>query len=755
MTLSTQEPQLDDLWFQTIVDEARKRIITYCPEWTDYNLSDPGITLIELFAWMTDMLGYRFNRIPEKNYFKFLEMIGTVPRPPEQSKTELTFFLATPFPLGLTNGDPDYDTSTRVPVATEVATRRSTGNEQEIIFTTDYDLVITPPKIIHLRRDVENNFDQNYLIPRQKGDLILYDIDRRGFFAFHRNPQTNDAFYLGFEEKHDISGYFLRFNLKCNHAHGTGVNPDDPPLIWECYTKKGWEALTIEEDTTRGLNVDGEIKIHLPLGIEPTAVHGVNAIWIRCRMVIQEPTQGRYNSSPHIQQCKVYVLGGTVPGTHSSPIPGEILGESSGDPGQEFKLPQAPVLPLDAEREEYIQVEEEEPDGGVHFVSWQQVPDFSLSGPYDRHYLLNIGSGQITFGPSVRQPDGNARQYGSIPKLKRRIRVTRYRLGGGSEGNVPRRSLRVMKRSISYIVDVTNRKPAVGGKDTESIEAARLRAQATLRTQHRAVTREDYEYFCQQLTYIARVRCKEAGDQNFDVPPGTVMLLVVPGFAKDIDDDDPEQVLAKSKIEDKEKFEELRQLVMRQKGFSALARLKIDYTLQERLQQDLERYRVLGITLDVREPFYRGVKIEASIEYNPYREPRDVRDESIRVLREFITPLAEERPKNQPVGDIDFGEQNGNGVNQTQSLVWEWPFGRNLYMSDIYAKLQTVPGVEHVTGVRLSWCDITPDECAEIAEQLADAEETPDIKLPWQVAADGVIRVPDDGLLMLLDWIIV
>ena len=62
-------PNLDDLRFQSdLVDEARKRIIHYCPEWTEYNISDPGITLIELFAWMTEMMIYRLNRVPSKNY---------------------------------------------------------------------------------------------------------------------------------------------------------------------------------------------------------------------------------------------------------------------------------------------------------------------------------------------------------------------------------------------------------------------------------------------------------------------------------------------------------------------------------------------------------------------------------------------------------------------------------------------------------------------------------------------------------------
>ena len=71
------EPILDDLRFQRdLVDEAKRRIIRYCPEWTDYNVSDPGVTLIELFAWMTEMITYRLNLVPEKNYIRFMDLLG-------------------------------------------------------------------------------------------------------------------------------------------------------------------------------------------------------------------------------------------------------------------------------------------------------------------------------------------------------------------------------------------------------------------------------------------------------------------------------------------------------------------------------------------------------------------------------------------------------------------------------------------------------------------------------------------------------
>ena len=63
--MSLPTPELDDRRFQDIVDEAKRRINRLCPEWTDHNVSDPGVALIELFAWMTEMTLYRLNQIPE------------------------------------------------------------------------------------------------------------------------------------------------------------------------------------------------------------------------------------------------------------------------------------------------------------------------------------------------------------------------------------------------------------------------------------------------------------------------------------------------------------------------------------------------------------------------------------------------------------------------------------------------------------------------------------------------------------------
>ena len=69
-------PKLDDRNFDELVREAVVRIPVHTPEWNNFNDSDPGMTLVQLFAFMTENLLYRSNRIPENNRRKFLTLLG-------------------------------------------------------------------------------------------------------------------------------------------------------------------------------------------------------------------------------------------------------------------------------------------------------------------------------------------------------------------------------------------------------------------------------------------------------------------------------------------------------------------------------------------------------------------------------------------------------------------------------------------------------------------------------------------------------
>lgn len=84
-------PSLDDRRYQDLLDEALARIPVYTPEWTNFNKSDPGVTLIEVFAFMAESLLYRANFIPERNRLKFLSLLGIPLHPGSAARGVVTF----------------------------------------------------------------------------------------------------------------------------------------------------------------------------------------------------------------------------------------------------------------------------------------------------------------------------------------------------------------------------------------------------------------------------------------------------------------------------------------------------------------------------------------------------------------------------------------------------------------------------------------------------------------------------------------
>ncbi len=703
------EPILDDLRFQKdLVDEARRRIIRYCPEWTDYNLSDPGITLIELFAWMTEMTVYRLNRVPEKNFFKFMELIGLHLHSASSARTELTFWLSAPFPLG-----PEDNTTATVPHGTEIATL-SADDEPEVIFTTDRKLSVTLPRLDQLRRT--ENFHKNY-IPR---------LGIETFFPFNQtHPQEGDTFYLGFDDSRDISGHILRLTFECEQTQAVGIRREDPPLVWEASLGGGeWREVPPsnrpgERNSTGGLNnPQGSLTLYLPLTMKPDEVNGRLAYWVRCRFEVRRNEQGRYTESPRILNVTAHTLGATTEATHAVLQYGEEVGLSNGDPGQSFQLQHAPILSL--QPGETIEIEEKR-DNDVVFVPWQVVTDFSKSSRYDRHFTLDTATGQVMFGPAVRQRDGSVFQYGRVPEAGRQIRFNQYRYGGGIVGNVPAGKLQSLRSALPYIDRVTNLIRASGGRDQESLEEAKLRVPQELRAQQRAVTAEDYENLAKGASRaIARVKALAPGMGGRAPNPGAIELLIVPAVAASLQTGD-------------------------------LTRLGLDETSQNAVLNHIDQYRLLTTKVIVREPAYVGVHVLAEIVINEYSQPEQVRQRVLKKLQQFISPL--------PL------TEDNDDLSQTIGSAWDgWPFGRDLYVAELYSLVQHVPGVKHVLDVQLETRPVIPnrefppqltseDEAlaeskedegeGESSEALPHAEKTAPVK-------ERKLTVPDDTLLCSL-----
>jgi hypothetical protein len=131
--MSFLSPNLDDRSFADLVEEARLRILQTCPEWNDLSPGDPGIVLLELFAYLTETMIYRLNRLPEKAYIEFLRLMGVRLQPPAAAATHLVFRRATAGQGAI-----------ELPAGTRVAAARSSPSGEAPVFTTAAACIIPP-----------------------------------------------------------------------------------------------------------------------------------------------------------------------------------------------------------------------------------------------------------------------------------------------------------------------------------------------------------------------------------------------------------------------------------------------------------------------------------------------------------------------------------------------------------------------------------------------------------------------------------
>ncbi len=507
-------PRLDDRSFQDLVDDAKRFIQKRCPEWTDHNVSDPGVTLIEAFAWMTDLTLYRLNRVPDRLYLKFLELLGVTLFPPKAASVEVDFMLSTV--------NPDTVTIER---NTLVSTAR-TASEPPINFTTTDELEIRPVNI--------------EFVLAQIGDQIQDMTPRLGMDAptpmFADPPRPENALVLVLDRPAPL--HTIRLNIVVVRGAGHGAREDRPPLRWEASTGETWAECSVV-DGTSGFNRSGSVELRLPEGHSETAFEGTRRPLIRCRVVPSTESVPPYDASPELLDLSGGCIGAATEAVNAMFVESETLGESSGVAGQEFVLQHAPVVISDQAFVLHISrppLEEELPDDGPELPraeaepreveTWELRQDFADSGPDDRHFTLDRATGTVRFGPMVRIEDGTTLQYGAVPLKGSTIHVPRYRVGGGARGNVAAGAVSVLRTSIPYVDSVTNLSAARGGVDGETVEEAKIRGPLHLRARNRAVTAEDFEVLTREAApEIRRVRCVE--DDGGD-DPSAVRVLVVP-----------------------------------------------------------------------------------------------------------------------------------------------------------------------------------------------------------------------------------
>ncbi|MGD8277974.1 MAG: putative baseplate assembly protein [Gemmatimonadota bacterium] len=691
--LLVNELNLDDRTFESLVEEARRRIPGYTPEWhqwTDLNESDPGITLVQLFAWLTEMSLYRLNRVPERNYIKFLQLIGIQLDPPTPASTELTFTLTSK----------DLSNAVEIRQGTQVALSQSVDG-QPVIFETDDNLYAVGAELL----DIQTYDGATYRLvseeSRQPGQF---------FYPLSPRPQPGSALYLGFDRAFPDSPAPHRMRLHVYDRHlveaGVGfrdegplsgeaeadvevplVEAESPPVVarWEYWagSGRGWRALDVESDGTLSLTRTGYVSFRAPADHVPVKYGLLQAdqdearYWIRYRLI--EELGSGYESAPRLES--VYV--NTVTATQAVTVTDELVGASDASPEQSFQLANSPVLPgqLDLEVDE-----------GEGFVRWEGVRDFARSTRESRHYVLDPATGTIRFGngeqgriPRLLLPldadgrpvpiSGNVSGTG-LPNILAR----RYRWGGGTRGNAGINTVNALRSSVPFVASVTNPVPAEGGADEESVEQAKRRAPSAIRNEGRAVTASDFEDLARR-TPGARIRRARAlplhhpdylpvrpatvGQPAVSLPvPGVVTVVVVPDVGT-----------AAS-------------------GVAEPARPMPSRDTLRRVAAWLRQHALVTSEVYAAAPRYRQVKVEAVVIAERTASSGDVSQALTRMLLRYFHPLT--------------GGDAGDG----------WAFGGTIRFAEIFRRILQTPGVKEMAAedlvLRIDGT-VTKQRCEDVA----------------------------------------
>ncbi len=625
-------PNLDDKVFSELVEEARALIPRFAPEWTDHNLHDPGVTMIELFAWLTEMQLYRLNRVSNESRKRFLALVGVEPRSVRPSRVRLSF---------------DYSggkKSLPVPQGAKITPK----GKEELVFETGRDFCLTLSRI--------------QLLQTRRNDEIIDHVqanDAPGvFFApFGEDGSQNAFFEIGFDRSLDPDHFTdLYFQLYETDLPPVGEHGDEPAdhdfsveLAWEYLSDaQTWRELTVLDDASLTLTRSGFIRFQNP-----------RAMWrrdddlflIRARIVARDPN-GKYDLPPRVEKIHLNMIEARQVETTTF----EVLGTASDRPGQKFGLRNSPVVLVKAANKDLDDANSlvietgNETDG---WEDWACVEDFEKSGPGDAHFVMNPENGEIQFGNGLN---------GHIPLSGMKIRVRQYQASQGAAGNLP-----AGHEWTTAFVNVVgaNLEAAEGGEDFEKLEAAEKRARKSFNKRSRAITMKDFEDLALNAPGL-RVARAAAIPNYHPAAPGTVspasITVVAAPFTRTLS---------------REQFDS--------------APPAPSESFLRRVRRHLAKHRVVTTDLHVVPPEYVQISVKCRVFPMPKTGTEQVRDRIKNRLNEFLHPTQ--------------GGPESKG----------WPFGRQVFLSEIYQVIDKVEGVDYVTELQILRGDqLTSGDAVEI-----------------------------------------
>jgi predicted phage baseplate assembly protein len=639
-------PNLDDRTWQDLVNEVRGLIPKYAPQWTDHNPSDLGMTLVELFAWLVEGMIYRLNRVPEKHYIEFLNLLGITRDPATPARTQVTFTVT--------------GTPTDILKGTQVATPQS-PTEEPVVFETDADVRVLPIDLAHGLFLPATGGYRNYSQALVKGSLeettiavnagatVVLALGFSGpsaeplriFFDLAKTPERPLTLTWTFSQGNSAPNAWTvvepaRVNDGTSSLTRSGMMSLTIPATWQAQAPPNWTDLG---------------------PASPADAVTDSRFWVGLRL---------QNTSGGPAALALRRVGfNAVSATHALTVnprgtdaDAEPLGGSTGQPSQTFVLKNPPLYqqPQVTDPYNHLTVQVREPAGNETFgewTSWTRVNDFPPGS--NEVYKCNPVTGDIIFGD---HDSVTGRGRGKIPPPGSQIRALTYRyVVGGVRGNVPPQTISVVRDPPPGASGVTviNPGPATGGSDQESIEETKRRAPEVLKNRDRAVTLADYEYLAREAsTDVTKVRAlpeftnargepRDFGGLNR--APGHINVIIIPDTAD--------------------------------------ARPRPEADLLVEVSDYVQPRRPATAHLHVHGPRYLPIRVIAKVNvWSSARrsglvDPETYHETIITKLQGFLHPTR--------------GKQDGRG----------WEVGESVYVNQIFAAIQPPPEVGFIASIEL------------------------------------------------------
>ncbi|HSK74531.1 MAG TPA: baseplate J/gp47 family protein [Pyrinomonadaceae bacterium] len=695
-----QIPKIDNRRYQDLLDEAVSRIPIHNPEWTNLSRSDPGITLIEIFAFMTESLLYRANLIPERNRLKFLQLLGIPLNPATSARGIVTFLNERGLKDTITLNSGTEVSAGEIPFQIERGLdvlpvegrvyfkRRIKNPETEVLdyyrqlyasfqgapLETNVDLEIyetaaldgQDEKGVSLAEDTIDNSVWIALLAKENEDIneIRKEIENKTLsLGVVPAPDENQMVLRpGGQEanKENVSWLSYEIPKMPNEERKLPNSPNSRTPNYKPLDARS-TADILNEPGIVEITLPGKEELHLWENLEPLelgaddfppaledAKLGERLItWLRLKATA---------TAIKFRFLWIGINASTV--SQRTRVTNEALPDGNGEPDQTAKLANSPIVPgsvklfvtVGNETEEWKEINDILAAGAeVSKPDLRQPPGAKKNGRKNaKVFVVNAESGEIRFGDGI---------HGQRPAADAKMSVS-YDYGAGIAGNVGAGTINTSP-FLPAGVKVSNPIRTWGGADSEDVSDGEKQVTRYLQHRERLVTVSDFELIVMRTpgvligrveiipTFNPEISPNEPGDA-----PGAVTVLVIPRY-------DPRQPDAPVP----------------------------DRIFLDTICRHLDERRLITTEVFLRGPVYKPIWISIGINVAAEKSVGEVREAVKKRLLDFLAPV------NPAAGSFDG--QNGKTDKG-------WRLRKPVIAKELLGAASRVDGVMFVNDVLLA-----------------------------------------------------